>query len=177
MGALFRGSLRARTGLSVRIGERRIERCGQVVRLSVIGDSSDEEFIAEAIRMGSASQENEQASHFRFAVNDFLPIHNERSCQRAMKPGAIAVHVRIKRVEHLNLQNCTFGQSGYGVSGGRMKTCLHVKLENCPGCDSKWRNAWRLAVSGIRQETDGAQNHNQETRHHGLGPFFLEKQT
>src|SRR6266571_5690367 len=58
-----------------------------------------------------------------------------------------------------------------------MKTSLQVELQNSPGSDSKRRDVWSLGVSGIREQTDAAQNYYQETRHHGLGPFFLEKRT
>jgi len=110
-GALFRSGFRVRSRLRARIDEGGIERCSQVVQLSVVGDSCDEEFIAKALRMGSTSKKNEQSAHFRFGVDDYLPSQNEGSSQRAVKLRAVAVHAGIEGVEHLNLEDRTFRQS------------------------------------------------------------------
>ena len=62
--------------MSCSINERRIERGREVVRLSAVGESGDEQFVTEALRMALAPQKDKQASHFRFGMDNHLSFQN-----------------------------------------------------------------------------------------------------
>src|SRR5437867_3799827 len=76
------------------------QRCREVKRLSAVGESCDEEFVTEALRVGLASQKHEQASHFRFGMDDHLPFRNQWSHQRAAKFSAVPIRVRIDGIQY-----------------------------------------------------------------------------
>src|SRR5437667_6332675 len=77
-GGLFARRLRVRGMLGRRIKERRIERCCQVVGFPVVGETGNEEFVTETLRMAFASQKHEQAMHFGFGTDNHLAAQNER---------------------------------------------------------------------------------------------------
>src|SRR6266446_7792817 len=109
-GALFRRGFRAGGSLSAGVEERGIERCRQLVGLPAVGESRNEEFVAETLRMASASQKHEQASHFSFGTDNYLPCQNKGRHNRAVKLSAVAIHARIDGIQHSYLQDRSFGQ-------------------------------------------------------------------
>ncbi len=166
--ALFGRGFRARLRLSSGIKERGIERCRQVVRFSAVGESCDQEFVAETLRVGSTSQKHEQASHFRLRRDNYLASRHEGSRKQAAKLSAVAIGCGIDGIEHFYLQDRSFGQGIYRIRGHWMKTGLQVKFQNGPCGDSNGRNGCILSRSGTCRKTDGAHN-SSEGMAHGLG--------
>src|SRR5260370_1285623 len=106
-GVLFGCRLRVR---GRRIKERRIERSCQGVGFPAVGETGNEEFVTETLRMAFASQKHEQAMHFGFGADNHLAAQNERGGQRAVKFGAVVIDGRIDGVEHSYFQDRAFGQ-------------------------------------------------------------------
>ena len=60
--------------------------------------------------MASASQKYEQAAHFGFGTDNYLPFQNKGRHNRAVKLRAVAIHARIDGIQHSYLQDRSFGQ-------------------------------------------------------------------
>src|SRR2546421_8190890 len=115
--------------------------------------------------MASASKKHEQASDFGFGTDNYLPLQDERSDQRAVKPSAVAIHARIDGIQDSYLQDCSFGQGVQRVSGRWIETGLQVKIQNSPRGDSNRRNDRTLAMCGTRKQTDETQKRKSVTMH------------
>ena len=115
--------------------------------------------------MASASKKHQQASNFGFGTDNYLPLQNERSDQRAVKPSAVTIHARINGVQDSYLQDRSFGQGVQRISGRWIETGLQVKIQNRPGGDSNRRNGRTLAMCGTRKQTDEAQKRKGVTMH------------
>lgn len=124
--------------------------------------------------MAFASQEHEQATYFRFGTDNHLSAQNERSGQRAVKFGAVAIDRRIDGIEHSHFQDCAFGKGIQCISGRWIETGLQMKLQDSAGGNSHWRNSWSLRMSGSRKQTEETQNCS-EGMAHGLGLSSSEK--
>src|SRR2546429_418161 len=61
----------------------------------MVCEASNQELIAEAVRVTSAPQERQYASHFRVRVNHDFARRSQARYDRPMKFGPIAIHGRI----------------------------------------------------------------------------------
>ena len=77
----------------------------------MVGESREQEFVAETVRMASAPQKHEQASHFRFRGDNYLASQKKRSRECAVKFGSVAIRSRIDSIRHSYLQDSSLGQS------------------------------------------------------------------
>lgn len=77
----------------------------------MVGEPRNQEFIAKTFRMVSASQQHEQAMHFRLGTDNYIASQNERSGQHAVKFGAVVIDGGIDGVQHSYFQHRAFGQS------------------------------------------------------------------
>src|SRR5437016_10274018 len=68
----------------------------------MVCEASNQELIAEAVRVTSAPQERQYASHFRVRVNHDFARRSQARYDRPMKFGPIAIHGRIDGIKHLD---------------------------------------------------------------------------
>ena len=85
-----------------------------------------------------------------------------------MKFSSVGIGGGIDGIQHLYLQDSSFGQSVHGIVGGWLQTGLQVKFQDRAGGDADRSNVWTLRIGDAREQADGAQNRNQGTMH-GLG--------
>jgi hypothetical protein len=141
--------------LSTRIEEGGIERCGKRIGFSGVGDLREQKFIPEPIRMISASEQNQEAPHFRIGVDDYAVSDRYIRDERAVKLAAIAIRARVNGIENFYMQNGSLRQDAKGICVRMAKTSLQVKRESrsrgiAEGFDSGTRN---LSGSGDCKNT------------------------
>src|SRR2546430_2443953 len=85
-----------------------------------------------------------------------------------MKFSSVGIGGGIDGIQHLYLQDSSFGHSVHGIVGGWLQTGLQVKFQDRAGGNADGRNGWTLRISDTREQADGAKKRNQGTMH-GLG--------
>lgn len=130
LGRFFCFRFCGRGKLRVGIDEGIIERGCERVRFSLVGKLSEQEFIAETVRMNSASKKNEEPGYYCIGVdNDSVP-HGYVRYDGGAKLSAIVVDTGVDGVKNSYVQACSLRQYVKRIRVRMTKTRLHVKREN-----------------------------------------------
>jgi hypothetical protein len=101
--------------LSARIKEGRIERSGERIGIYTVGNLREQKFIPEPIRMILASEQNQEAPHFRIGVDNYAVSHGYIRDDQAMKLAAVTIHAGVYSIENFYMQNGSLGQDADGI--------------------------------------------------------------